>query len=126
MSNVSDAKTPTNVVIHGDQIHHGFGYGYEMTADITDLVDEQDIWDSVEDDYPLLEFHITGNYWEQGGVRLSLVTARANTKEAWGYQTANVNEILEISSEGNQQLVSFAKHYNIRVEPSWFIWSYRG
>jgi len=125
MSNEKTNK-PVNIVISGDQVQHGFGYGYELTTDITDLTNEQDIWDSVEDDYPLLDFNVSGNYWDKNGARPSLVTILANTKEARGYQTANVNDILEVSIEGKQQLASFANHYNIRLEPSWFIWSYRG
>lgn len=112
-----------------DQVRHGLGYGYQITEPVETYAEQNniDIWDVVEDDFPLLGFHLAGYYWKETFVRPSLVTISSLTNISYGHETLDVGSLLlALPSEGLKQLGLFAERFHISDEPTWFSWSYTG
>jgi len=111
----------------GTQIHYGVGYGLEIARDKF----ESDMWDAVEDDFDLLEVHISGNYWlkQEGN---TIVTVKALTKEEDGYGSSdfsfllNLKNRLKVKKAGEKQLSELAERFHFSYKPQWYVWSYQG
>ena len=110
----------------GDSISHGFGFGFEISDATLNIYADLDIQDLIEDDYLLLSYNIAGYHWERSLVRPSLVTIKETTSKIMGYNTAKVDKLLSIPTDGMKQLLEFGDRFKIELTPSWFIWSYRG
>jgi len=86
-----------------------------------------DLWEEIEAKWPLLEFHLSGNYWEKF-INPSIVTIKSSVTHRYGYQTISLSELTakKPSDEETASLQAFLDLYVPAAEPAWLLWSYNG
>lgn len=106
----------------GTQIKYSFGYGIKAPEDTEDI----NFWDVIEDNFPLLEYCLSGDYWNEKNVG-AVVVAKSSLKEKTGYGLANVGELItKLDDESQKELNLFILLYCSQAEPDYMVWSYTG
>jgi len=108
----------------GTQSSTILGFGFQLPDTI--VTDEQVIWDDVEDNFPLLDFTLVGDYWNND-VRPSMIYVKATSQKMAGLSIIEMNPVSAIFPEALEQLKIVAEKHKLgKVKIGWFVWSYRG
>lgn len=107
----------------GNQRHTGSGYGVHVPKTIQ-VTEDTDLWDIIEDEYPLLTVHPCGDYWtEPQGIIVS-VGSTTTEVDIFGYVPVKVGS-LHGHASGVAQLNALINRFKLNA-PGWFAWSYEG
>jgi len=111
----------------GQQAHHNVGYGFEVPENIKvdGIGGTQEIWDLVEDSFPLLEFNVAGYYWNNASVQPSIIAIKSSMVEVYDYETIRINQIEHTSAELDE-LDKLKNMLGITSSDSWLAWIYTG
>jgi hypothetical protein len=106
----------------GTQIKFNFGYGIKAPKDRAHI----DFWDEVEDNFPLLSYNLSGDYWNQSEVG-AVIAIESSMASMIGYGTIPVNKALEgLDSAGQLELERFMAKYCPKAVAQFRIWAYIG
>lgn len=112
----------------GIQTHINFGYGFEFIE--PKQFKKIDFWDLIEDEYPLLEYSLAGNYNHEGSAQVVICVKETMVEEfGFGIIDASPSIQKEHSVEirrGIEQLKAFINKYTPDAQPSFLAWSYQG
>lgn len=106
----------------GTQINYSFGYGIKAPANRAHI----DFWDEVEDNFPLLEYCIAGDHWNNSGIN-SMIIVKSSMISVIGYGMTPVGKVLQgLDSAGQLELERFIATHAPKAKADYMIWSYIG
>lgn len=111
----------------GDTHAVGMGYGvvYENSTSLEEKLEEAiDIEFLLEDEYPMLVTHSSGNAWKNSSVQMIFIKSTTHYDYSFLIETEDLNTT--IPETGLHQLRNFCLTFNLPFEPSWKIFSYLG
>lgn len=113
----------------GTQTSYGVGYGFLVTpkAEKALQVTIEDLWDEIEDNYPLLEYSISGNHYYKA--EASVISIKSLTSSNDGFGVTRVTKKIQAkpTAEETAQLMDILQRAGLKESDlGWFSWVYQG